>query len=73
MRQVVGGIAAFAFAALFVQSPWAHVHTGAHDSDHHQQQHRQLVLAHGHDLEAAAADQQCMVPKVRPMLVRSAR
>jgi hypothetical protein len=52
MRQLVGGIAAFAFAALFVQSPWAHVHTGAHDSDHHQQQHRQLVLAHDHDLKA---------------------
>ena len=29
MRQVVGGVAAFAFTALFVQSPWAHVHTGA--------------------------------------------
>ncbi len=52
MRQVVGGVAAFAFTALFVQSPWAHVHTGAHDSDQHQQHHRQLVLAHGHDLEA---------------------
>ena len=54
MRRVVGGVAAVAFAAMFVQSPWAHVHTADHDSDHYKEEHRGLGPVHGHDLEAAA-------------------
>jgi len=56
MRQWIGGVAAVAFTAMFVQSPWAHVHGGDHDSDHYQEQHRGLGPVHGHDLDAAAHD-----------------
>jgi hypothetical protein len=54
MRRVVGGVAAVAFAAMFVQSPWAHAHTANHDSDHYQQEHRASGSVHRHGLGAAA-------------------
>ena len=53
MRQFIGGVAAFAFTAMLVQAPWAHIHTGSHDSDHYQEQHRGLGPVHGHDMDAA--------------------
>ena len=54
MRQMIGGVAAFAFTTMLVQAPWAHVHAGSHDSDHYEEQHRGLGPVHGHHVDAAA-------------------
>ena len=54
MRRLVAQMAAFAFAAVFLQAPWSHVHVDGHDADHHQH-HAGLDALHGHGLDPVAA------------------
>jgi hypothetical protein len=55
MRRITSGLLTFAFAAVFLQSPWAHVHDPAADPDHYREQHAGLGVIHGHDDHDVAA------------------